>query len=252
MSPTSAPAGTVPPAQPTEAAAPTPSPEEIQKQIASMFEARSKEMEAKLKGQYDDKIKELQKQLEESKRTERTASTVVPAVSSRPEPPVPEPKAVAKPEPAPEKETATAAPPLIPAPTPKQEPPRQEPATPRSEAPKPAPAPVSAPATAREAQVKVGDLVQLGPGVVKPQISGMPEPRYPGPARRMNKSAQVDLKVLVDEKGNVIQAEPTGPRVGLGFDEAAIEAARRSTFRPATKDGVRVKMWTMLRVTFRP
>ncbi|MEA2693748.1 MAG: eukaryotic-like serine/threonine-protein kinase, partial [Acidobacteriota bacterium] len=41
--------------QPTEAAAPAPNPEEIQKQIASMFEARSKEMEAKLMGQYDDR-----------------------------------------------------------------------------------------------------------------------------------------------------------------------------------------------------
>src|SRR5262249_34992602 len=70
-------AAPAPAPQGTEAGAPTPSPEEIQKQIASMFEARSKEMEAKLKGQYDDKIKELQKQLEESKRAERT----VPAVS---------------------------------------------------------------------------------------------------------------------------------------------------------------------------
>jgi TonB family protein len=244
------PAGAVPAApQPTEAAAPAPNPEEIQKQIAAMFEARSKEMEAKLKGQYDDKIKGLQKQLEDSKRAERTP-TVVPAVSTRPEPPAPEPKLSPKPEPAPEKETATAAaPPPVPVPSaPKPEPPRQEPV--RTEAPKPAPAP--APAPAREPQVKPGDLVQLGPGVVKPQIAGMPEPRYPAPARRMNKSAQVDLKVLVDERGNVIQAEPTGPRVGLGFDEAAMEAARRSTFHPATKDGVRVKMWTMLRVTFRP
>jgi TonB family protein len=60
------------------------------------------------------------------------------------------------------------------------------------------------------------------------------------------------MKVLVDERGNVVQAELTGPRVGFGFDEAAVEAARRATFRPATKDGVRVKMWTMLRLTFRP
>ena len=79
----------------------------------------------------------------------------------------------------------------------------------------------------------------------------MPDPRYPAAARRMNKAAQVDLKVLVDERGNVIQAESLGGRVGFGFDEAAMEAARRSTFHPATKDGVRVKMWTMMRVTFR-
>ncbi|HEV7519357.1 MAG TPA: TonB family protein [Thermoanaerobaculia bacterium] len=240
-------------AQPTEAGAPAPSPEEIQKQIAAMFEARSKEMEAKLKGQYDDKIKGLQKQLEESKREERP-STIVPAVSTRPEPPpaTVEPKAPAKPEPAPEKEAAATSvlpPPSAPPPSaPRSEPARPDPA--KTEAPaRPASAPAPAP---REPAVKPGDLVQLGPGVVKPQVAGMPDPRYPAAARRMNKSAQVDLKVLVDDRGNVIQAEPAGARVGFGFDEAAVEAARRSTFRPATKDGVRVKMWTMLRVTFRP
>jgi TonB family protein len=246
--------------QPTEAAAPAPNPEEIQKQIAAMFDARSKEMEAKLKGQYDDKIKGLQKQLEESKRGDH--GTIVAAVSTRPEPPALEPKAPPKTEPAAEKEPSaspaaavlsssqtSAAPPPVPLTSaPKPDSARPEPA--RAETPA-RPAPVPAPA-AREPQVKPGDLVQLGPGVVKPQVAGMPDPRYPAAARRMNKSAQVDLKVLVDERGNVVQAEPTGPRVGFGFDEAALEAARRSTFRPATKDSVRVKMWTMLRVTFRP
>ncbi|HTQ80388.1 MAG TPA: protein kinase, partial [Thermoanaerobaculia bacterium] len=122
-------AGAVPaPAQGSEAGAPTPSPEEIQKQIATMFDARSKEMEAKLKGQYDDKIKELQKQLEESKRAERSG-----AVASRSEPPPSapapvniEPKTPPKTEPAPEREkeresAPAPAPPPSAAPTPKQE-----------------------------------------------------------------------------------------------------------------------------------
>jgi protein TonB len=221
-----------------------------------MFEARSKEMEAKLKGQYDDRIKGLQKQLEESKRG-GDHGTILPAVSTRSEPPALEPKAPAKPEPAAEKEAATTAPAstvIPPPPLPAQSAPKPEPAPAKTETPTRAGAaavPAPAPA-AREPQVKPGDLVQLGPGVVKPQVAGMPEPRYPTAARRMNKSAQVDLKVLIDERGNVLQAEPTGARVGFGFDEAAVEAARRSTFHPATKDGVRVKMWTMLRVTFRP
>ena len=109
-----------------------------------------------------------------------------------------------------------------------------------------------APAPRREPQVQVGDLVQAGPGVVRPQIVRLPDPRYPAAARRMNKSASVDLKVLVDEGGEVVQAERVGPKVGFGFDEAAVDAARRASFRPATKEGVRVKMWTSLRVTFKP
>jgi protein TonB len=81
---------------------------------------------------------------------------------------------------------------------------------------------------------------------------GMPEPRYPTAARRMNKSAEVSIRVLVDELGRVLQTQPLGAKVGFGFDDAAMEAARRSNFRPATKDGVRVKMWTVMRVAFRP
>jgi TonB family protein len=255
--PASLPPAAVPAPQPTEAGAPSPSPEEIQKQIAAMFEARSKEMEAKLKGQYDDKIKELQKQLEDSKRAERSGAVPAP----RPEPPTsaappasspanPEPKAPPKPEPTPEKERESPASPAV------VPPPAPQPSTLKSEPAPAKPEPQTKPAP-REPQVQMGDLVQLGPGVVRPQVAGMPEPRYPPTARRMNKAAlseavKIDLRVLVDERGNVIQAEPAGQRVGFGFDESAIEAARRSTFRPATKDGVRVKMWTMLRVTFRP
>jgi len=215
-----------------------------------MFEARSKEMEAKLKGQYDDKIKELQKQLEDSKRTERGT----PPSASRPVEPPPEPKPAPKPEPPAERErettaVAAAAPPPVPVPTPVTKP---EPPPTKPEPTRPAPAPAQ-----REPTVQPGDLVQFGPGVVRPQVAGMPEPRYPPTARKMNKAAlsdavHIDLKVLVDERGNVVQAELSGARVGFGFDEAAIDAARRSTFHPATKDGVRVKMWTMLRVTFRP
>jgi protein TonB len=100
--------------------------------------------------------------------------------------------------------------------------------------------------------VQVGDLVQAGVGVTPPKMVGMPEPRYPSAARRMNKSADVEVRVLVDEAGRVVQSQPVGSRVGFGFDEAAMEAARRSTFRPAAKEGVRVKMWTIMRVSFRP
>ena len=136
--------------QATEAGPAAPNPEEIQKQIAAMFDARSKEMEAKLKGQYDDKIKGLQKQLEESKRPEH--ATVLPAVSTHPEPTAVEAKAPPKPEPTPEKEspaattavasTTSSSPPLPAAGTPKPELPRPEPA--RAETPART-APASAP-----------------------------------------------------------------------------------------------------------
>jgi TonB family protein len=70
-------------------------------------------------------------------------------------------------------------------------------------------------------------------------------------ARRLSKEAQVEVRVLVDETGAVIRTQLVGnKKVGFGFDEAAVEAASRAKYRPATKDGVRVKMWTTVRLIF--
>jgi hypothetical protein len=37
----------------------------------------------------------------------------------------------------------------------------------------------------------------------------------------------------------------------MGFDRAALAAAESTSWRPATKDGVPVKMWSELRIAFR-
>ncbi len=240
------------------AAAPAaPKPEEIQAQITAMFDARSKEMEAKLKDQYDERIKALQKQLQDSKKETssthaagaspaaaetRVARAEAPPVvpESAPPPAVPSPSpapaaGAAVPAPAGAKSTAAAASPATSAPS-------VAAATP----------PPAADAEPAPPKVQLGDLVQPGPGVVAPKMAGMPEPRYPSAARHMNKSADVQIRVLVDELGRVVQTQPVGAKVGFGFDEAAMEAARHSSYRPATKDGVRVKMWTVMRVAFKP
>ncbi len=61
------------------------------------------------------------------------------------------------------------------------------------------------------------------------------------------------MAVLVDENGNVIQTRVReGDPSGLGFNEAALEAARRMRFLPATKDGVPGKFWTELIYEFEP
>lgn len=225
-----------------------PTQEELQAQIQSMFEARSKEMEAKLKTQYDDRIKQLQQQLEDSKRApapverpapvQQQAAVVPPPVETRPAPRS-EPPAPANPIPT--------TPSLQPAQPAKEEREAEKPAV-----PVPAPA-VSAPAPVRQQpQVQFGDLVQQGPGVTAPRLSSRLDPRYPPAAQRLNRAAQVDIKVLVDERGKVMDAERVGVKAGFGFDEAALDAARRATFQPATKDGIRVKMWTTIRVAFKP
>jgi len=99
--------------------------------------------------------------------------------------------------------------------------------------------------------VKRGDLVTPGPGVSKPQLVSRLSPRYPEIAKRTNRQATVVVSILVDENGSVAQTRPPAVKAGFGFDEAAVEAVKRATFKPATKDGVPVKMWMDLSVVFK-
>ena len=245
--------GTVPPAGATTTQASL-TPEEIQAQIQQMFEARQKDMEAKYKAQYDDRIKQLQQQLEDSRRAGAEPAKQQPDRSSAQEPPPTpaETRAAQRSEPAAPSPAASKEPSApVPQPTASNPPAGDKDEKPAASGTAPAnPAPVqSAP---RPQQVQVGDLVQVGPDVVAPKIVSQPEPRYPPAAQRLNRAATVDIKVLVDEKGRVIDSELLGAKAGFGFDESALDAARRAVFQPATKDGVRVKMWRTLRVNFKP
>jgi TonB family protein len=225
-----------------------PTPQELQAQIQKMFDARSKDMEDKFKGQYDDRIKQLQKQLDDSRKA-AAGGQAKPDRVAQAEPPAPAPaetRAAQKPEPA----------------TPVPQVPAPQPGTTAAQtaaqtAEKPAPAPVTekpAPVqpAASKSQVQVGDLVQPGNGVAAPKLSSSLDLRYPPAAKHLNRTAVVDVKVLVDEHGKVLDADRIGAKVGFGFDEAAIDAAHRAVFQPAVKEGVRVKMWTTLRVNFKP
>jgi TonB family protein len=235
-----------PPPQPAAPAGPTQ--EELKAQIQQMLDARSQEMEAKLKAQYDDRIKQLQQQLETKKK-----EVVQPPPEVKAEKPAPTPVDQTPPvetrtaqKPAEQTPAPVATPPPAPVPTP-------TPAEQIAATPPPAPTPTPRP-TPPPRQVQYGDLIQPGtPGVQMPHMVSRLDPRYPAGAQRLNRSAQVDIKVLVDEKGHVLDAQRAGPQAGFGFDEAAIDAARRATFQPATtKDGIRVKMWVTIRVSFKP
>ena len=103
-----------------------------------------------------------------------------------------------------------------------------------------------------EASVQPGDLVAPGPGVTIPKITRAAQPVYPMVARRLKKKAIVTVRLLVDENGSVLEAERLGDESGYGFDEAAIQAARKSEWQPADKNGIPVKMWTTVRIAFEP
>lgn len=126
-----------------------------------------------------------------------------------------------------------------------------------AEAAKPKPEPAPAPAAVApkpepaKAQVRRGDLVAPGPGVRAPEPTRKITPRFPEMAKRFNKTrATVQVKLLIDENGKVLKAELASEPQKFGFDSEALKAAKRSQWKPATKNGVPVKMWKTLTVEF--
>jgi TonB family protein len=81
------------------------------------------------------------------------------------------------------------------------------------------------------------------------RILDQPPPVYPRRAIQSrigtNQDQRVRLKVFVDERGQVLKVSLIeGVGGAAGFDEAAVEAANKSTFSPATSDGKPVRGWT--------
>jgi len=116
-----------------------------------------------------------------------------------------------------------------------------------------APTAAAPPAAAAPAPAaRPGTLVNLtDPGVIAPVVEKTPPLQYPPIALRQRVEGVVEVSVLVDEHGQVVDAKlvtAAGGRVGL--NEAALDNARRRRYRPATRDGVPVRVWVPVRVKF--
>ncbi|MEJ5166866.1 MAG: TonB family protein, partial [Thermoanaerobaculia bacterium] len=96
---------------------------------------------------------------------------------------------------------------------------------------------------------KTGDLVQPGtPGLIPPKKISDVAPVYPPIAKMQKIKGNVDVRVLVDEKGNVIEAAAiSGNPI---FKTEAENAARKTKFNPAEIDGVKVKCYYTLTFKF--
>lgn len=204
--------------------------------IKAMVDQQVAAHEAELRKQQDEKVKQLEKQLAATKGGGQPAPTA----------PAPAPAAAtseqAPPRPAPA-EASPQPPPPAPAPAAQKEPepPKTQEKPPETAKPEP-----EAPRT------KIGELVDAGPGVSPPQLVSVPKPGYPPMARTLRVEGTVVVSVLVDENGQVQDARVSEPiKQNVGLNEAALSAARSAHYKPATKDGVRVKMWTRLRIPFK-
>ncbi|MEM8961383.1 MAG: TonB family protein [Acidobacteriota bacterium] len=227
--------------------------------LERMLEERRKGLTEELGSQMED----LQAQLEEARRLEEesirqlreTPSAAPPASASEPAaaPEVADTTAAtddaATDVPEPDQATPAATEPTAGAATP-------TPATTSSSASPTEPAPTDTVAAANTAPPPPPTVTTPAPPaaveVKPPELVDLPRARYPPQAKRMEREATVLIKVLVGTDGKVRDAEPISKReAGFGFDQAAITAARRATFRPATRDGAPQSMWTTIVISFK-
>ena len=92
-------------------------------------------------------------------------------------------------------------------------------------------------------------LTALPEGSDLPVLVTRVDPQYPEAAKRLRAGGDVTLRVVVEANGTVgrIEAVTQAP---LGMTEAAVDAVRRWTYRPARVDGQAVAVWKVIRVKF--
>lgn len=96
------------------------------------------------------------------------------------------------------------------------------------------------------------EILEPGPNVVPPILLSISKPKYPTAAVEGRIEGDVSVMILVDEEGRVADVElVSGVGMGVGIDEAALEAARSCVFRPAMKNGRVRKMRYHLVIPFR-
>lgn len=83
-----------------------------------------------------------------------------------------------------------------------------------------------------------------------PSFLKMVKPKYPRLARRLGKEGRVVLRLFIDEDGKLINVEII-KSAGYGFDEAAIDAIKASTFNPAKMRGTPIASKAVLPIRFR-
>jgi protein TonB len=100
--------------------------------------------------------------------------------------------------------------------------------------------------------VQPGAMVYLNePGLTLPVLLTQTRPRYPPVALERRLSGTVSLKALIDETGAVVEVSliRASPK-GL-FEGAATSYVRTRRYRPATLQGVPVRVWLPIVVEFR-
>ncbi|HEV8267197.1 MAG TPA: protein kinase, partial [Thermoanaerobaculia bacterium] len=174
-----------------------------------------------------------------------TAAVAPSTVSLNPSKPIQPPKG-AEPTAAPVPPTAVPRPTEAPRPTP--EPVKVADASPKPIEPSAVAPNVTQPANA---PVKEGDLVGPGEGVEEPKLVRLGAFSLPPQAKNLARGASIGapmIMALITEKGAVAETRVLQASGVKFIDEAAVNALKGAKIEPATKNGVKVKMWKAFRI----
>lgn len=94
------------------------------------------------------------------------------------------------------------------------------------------------------------DVQKVGGEVKEPVVVSRVPPTYPEEARKNRVQGRVVLEAVIDEKGSVLTVEAVESPDPM-LTDAAIEAVKKWTYRPATKNGRPVRVSFTVTVAFK-
>lgn len=94
------------------------------------------------------------------------------------------------------------------------------------------------------------DIMQVGDGVSAPKLLNGLDPSSNSYAQKFGVAGLTLFRTVIDASGKPVKVAIARP-IGFGLDENAVNAIKRSHFKPAMKDGHPVPVVTDLVVTFR-
>lgn len=104
----------------------------------------------------------------------------------------------------------------------------------------------------KESREEEFPVVGFDPVEKPPELLHEEPPVYPGEAKGTGQEAVVSMQVLVNKEGKVVKAiVVNSTNENRAFETAALEAAYKCTFRPATINGHPVATWMSYSVEFR-
>jgi len=108
-----------------------------------------------------------------------------------------------------------------------------------------------APEPAPEKKIETGDIIALNEVDSPPELVKRAEPEYTPAALKYKVSGKVVLVILISETGDVIETRIVqGIENSYGLNEKTERTIKKWKYKPAVKNGVRVKVWKTVAIVF--